>query len=78
MDNLNMNTVTNLNDADYSTIESRVKGFRLDHPSGQILTEIVKHDDKTGEIIFKAHAVVDGTRPALSKRRDARKSGRDV
>ena len=60
MDNLNMNTVTNLNDADYSTIESRVKGFRLDHPSGQILTEIVKHDDKTGEIIFKAHAVVDG------------------
>ena len=60
-----MNTVTNLN-LDYSTIESRVKAFRLDHPNGQIITEIVKDNESNGEIIFKAHAVVDGLTKATS------------
>ena len=65
MENLIMNTVTNLN-FDYSTIESRVKAFRLDHPSGQIITEIVKDNESNGEVIFKAHAVVDGLTKATS------------
>ena len=60
-----MNTVTNLNH-EYSTIESRVKAFRLDHPNGQIITEIVKDNESNGEIIFKAHAVVDGLTKATS------------
>jgi len=66
MNTLNINEVTNLRDADYSTIESRVKAFRLDHPSGQILTEIVKDNESNGEVIFKAHAVVDGLIKATS------------
>ena len=66
MNILNINEVTNLKDADYSTIESRVKAFRLDYPSGQILTEIVKDNESNGEVIFKAHAVVDGLIKATS------------
>ena len=65
MENLIMNTVTNLN-LDYSTIESRVKAFRFDHQNGQIITEIVKDNESNGEIIFKAHAVVDGLTKATS------------
>ena len=55
-----MNTVTVQSEVDYATVESRVRAFCSEHQNGQILTEIVKHDDDTGEIIFKAHAVVDG------------------
>ena len=60
MDKLNMNTVTVQCGINYATIESRVKAFRSEHENGQILTELVKNDDETGEVIFKAHAVVDG------------------
>ena len=60
MDKSNMNTVTVQSGVDYATVESRVRAFCSEHQNGQILTEIVKHDDDTGEIIFKAHAVVDG------------------
>ncbi len=60
MDKSNMNTVTVQSGVDYATVESRVRAFCSEHHNGQILTEIVKHDDDTGEIIFKAHAVVDG------------------
>ena len=60
MDKLNMNTVTVQSGVDYATVESRVRAFCLEHQNGQILTELVKNDDGTGEVIFKAHAVVDG------------------
>ena len=60
MDKLNMNTVTVQCGVDYATVESRVRAFCSEHQNGQILTEIVKHDDLTGEVIFKAHAIVDG------------------
>jgi len=60
MDKLNMNTVTVQSEVDYATVESRVKAFCLEHQNGQILTEMVKCEDDTGEVIFKAHAVVDG------------------
>ena len=60
MDKLNMNTVTVQSAVDYATVESRVRAFCLEHQNGQILTELVKNDDTTGEVIFKAHAVVDG------------------
>ena len=72
MNTLNINEVTNLRDADYSTIESRVKAFRLDHPSGQILTEIVKDNESNGEVIFKAHAVVDNLIRATSHAMEVR------
>ena len=55
-----MNTVTVQCGVNYATIESRVKAFRSEYENGQILTELVKNDDRTGEVIFKAHAVVDG------------------
>jgi hypothetical protein len=60
MDKSNMNTVTVQSEVDYATVESRVRAFCSEHPSGQILTEMVKCEDDTGEVIFKAHAVVDG------------------
>lgn len=60
MDKSNMNTVTVQSGVDYATVESRVRAFCSEHRNGQILTEIVKCEDDTGEIIFKAHAVVDG------------------
>jgi hypothetical protein len=60
MDKSNMNTVTVQCGVDYATVESRVRAFCSEHPSGQILTEMVKCEDDTGEVIFKAHAVVDG------------------
>ena len=60
MDKSNMNTVTVQSEVDYATVESRVRAFCSEHPSGQILTEIVKDNESNGEIIFKAHAVVDG------------------
>ena len=55
-----MNTVTVQCGVDYATVESRVRAFCSEHPSGQILTEMVKCEDDTGEVIFKAHAVIDG------------------
>ena len=60
MDKLNMNTVTVQCGVDYATVESRVRAFCSEHQNGQILTELVKNDNETGEVIFKAHAVVDG------------------
>jgi len=72
MDKLNMNTVTVQCGVDYSTIESRVKAFRSDHPNGQILTEIVKDNESNGEVIFKAHAVVDNLIRATSHAMEVR------
>ena len=60
MDKSNMNTVTGQSEVDYATVESRVRAFCSEHHNGQILTEMVKCEDDTGEVIFKAHAVVDG------------------
>ena len=60
MDKLNMNTVTVQCGVDYATVESRVRAFCSEYQNGQILTELVKNDDRTGEVIFKAHAIVDG------------------
>ena len=60
MDTSNMNSVTVQCGVDYATVESRVRAFCSEHQNGQILTELVKNDDHTGEVIFKAHAVVDG------------------
>ena len=59
MNTFNLNEIANLKDADYSKISSRVKAFSSTYETAQILTEIVK--DELGHIIFKAHAVVDGT-----------------
>ena len=59
MTTFNLNKIANLKDADYSKISSRVKAFCSTFETAQILTEIVK--DELGHVIFKAHAVVDGT-----------------
>ena len=59
MNTFNLNEIANLNDADYSKISSRVKAFCSTFETAQILTEIVK--DERDHVIFKAHAVVDGT-----------------
>jgi len=59
MTTFNLNKIANLKEADYSKISSRVKAFCSTFETAQILTEIVK--DELGHVIFKAHAVVDGT-----------------
>ena len=59
MNTFNLNEIANLKDADYSKISSRVKAFCSTYETAQILTEIVK--DERDSVIFKAHAVVDGT-----------------
>ena len=59
MTSFNLNKIANLKDADYSKISSRVKAFCSTYETAQILTEIVK--DERDSVIFKAHAVVDGT-----------------
>jgi hypothetical protein len=59
MTTFNLNKIANLKDADYSKISSRVKAFCNTYETAQILTEIVK--DERDSVIFKAHAVVDGT-----------------
>ena len=59
MNTFNLNEIANLKDADYSKISSRVKAFCSTYETAQILTEIVK--DERDHVIFKAHAVVDGT-----------------
>ena len=59
MNTFNLNEIANLKDADYSKISSRVKAFCSTFETAQILTEIVK--DERDHVIFKAHAVVDGT-----------------
>jgi hypothetical protein len=59
MTTFNLNEIANLKDADYSKISARVKAFSSTYETAQILTEIVK--DELGHVIFKAHAVVDGT-----------------
>jgi hypothetical protein len=65
MTTFNLNKIENLN-YDYSTVEGRVKAFHSDHQNGQILTEIVSDNKDTGEVIFKAHAVIDGVIKATS------------
>ena len=59
MNTFNLNEIANLKDVDYSKISSRVKAFCSTYETAQILTEIVK--DERDSVIFKAHAVVDGT-----------------
>jgi hypothetical protein len=59
MTTFNLNKIANLKEADYSKISSRVKAFCSTYETAQILTEIVK--DERDSVIFKAHAVVDGT-----------------
>ena len=59
MNTFNLNEIANLKEADYSKISSRVKAFCSTYETAQILTEIVK--DERDSVIFKAHAVVDGT-----------------
>ena len=59
MTTFNLNKIANLKEADYSKISSRVKAFCSTFETAQILTEIVK--DELGHVIFKAHAVGDGT-----------------
>ena len=59
MNTFNLNEIANLKDADYSKISSRVKAFCSTYETAQILTEIVK--DERDRVIFKAHALVDGT-----------------
>ena len=59
MTTFNLNKIANLKDVDYSKISSRVKAFCSTYETAQILTEIVK--DERDHVIFKAHAVVDGT-----------------
>jgi len=59
MTTFNLNKIANLKEADYSKISSRVKAFCSTYETAQILTEIVK--DERDHVIFKAHAVVDGT-----------------
>jgi hypothetical protein len=66
MNQLQINNPTITNGFDYSTVEGRVKAFHSDHQDGQILTEIVSNNKDTGEVIFKAHAVVDGVIKATS------------
>jgi hypothetical protein len=44
--------------ADYAMVVNRVHKFKEMYENGQILTEIVTNKD--GQVIFKAHAVVDG------------------
>ena len=66
MNQLQINNPKITNGFDYSTVEGRVKAFHSDHQNGQILTEIVSNNKDTGEVIFKAHAVVDGVIKATS------------
>ena len=66
MNQLQINEPTITNGFDYSTVQGRVKAFHSDHQNGQILTEIVTNDKDTGEVIFKAHAVIDGVIKATS------------
>ena len=66
MNQLQINNPTIKNGFDYSTVQGRVKAFHSDHQDGQILTEIVSNNKDTGEVIFKAHAVVDGVIKATS------------
>ena len=66
MNQLQINNPTVTNGFDCSTVEGRVKAFHSDHENGQILTEIVSNNKDTGEVIFKAHAVVDGVIKATS------------
>ena len=44
----------------YEMVEDRIRAFCSEHQNSQILTEMVKCEDDTGEVVFKAHAVVDG------------------
>ena len=66
MNQLQINEPTIKNGFDYSTVQGRVKAFHSDHQDGQILTEIVSNNKDTGEVIFKAHAVIDGVIKATS------------
>ena len=55
-----VDTVKVAGGADYAMVVNRVHKFKEMYETGQIITEIVKHDDLTGEIIIKANVLVDG------------------
>ena len=44
---------------EYEVVKARIKAFNSDHNETQILTEIVTNNEETGEVIFKAHTIVD-------------------
>jgi hypothetical protein len=54
-----MKTVKVQGGKNYAMVVERVKEFNSRYPDGQILTEMVSNID--GVVIFKAHAVVNGT-----------------
>jgi len=55
-----VDTVKVAGGADYAMVVNRVHKFKEMYEDGQILTEMVKCEDDTGEVVFKAHAVVGG------------------
>ena len=55
-----VDTVKVAGGAEYAMVVNRVHKFKEMFEDGQILTEMVKCEDDTGEVIFKALAVVDG------------------
>ena len=55
-----VDTVKVAGGADYAMVVNRVHKFKEMYEDGQILTEMVKCEDDTGEVVFMAHAVVGG------------------
>ena len=55
-----VDTVKVAGGADYAMVVNRVHKFKEMYEDGQILTEMVKCEDDTGEVVFKAMAVVGG------------------
>ena len=55
-----VDTVKVAGGAEYAMVVNRVHKFKELYEDGQILTEMVKCEDDTGEVVFKAHAVVGG------------------
>ena len=55
-----MDTVKVAGGADYAMVATRIHKFVEHYKNGQIITELVKYDDLTGEAIFKANIIVDG------------------
>ena len=55
-----MDTVKVAGGADYAMVVTRIHKFVEHYKNGQIITELVKYDDLTGEAIFKANIIVDG------------------
>ena len=55
-----VDTVKVAGGAEYAMVVNRVHKFKEMFEDGQILTEMVKCEDDTGEVVFKAMAVVGG------------------